>query len=466
MSGPTTDKRLERGVALQKSGKLLEAAKIYSAVLQADPANASALHLLGTIEIERRNLENALVLISKALRLKPESAVFHHNFAYIHGALGRSDEAETHYRRAIALKPDYAEAYFNLAGGLRVGPDDPIIGALEGLLERADLAREDQVFLQFAAGKVFDDLGDHDRAFEHYRQGNAARGAEPNPAYASAFIDEIIAVFTADLLRRRAGEGSSSELPIFVVGMPRSGTSLVEQILASHPQVHGASELPDIDSIARAFPEHAPAGPTGVQSAYPRCMATVGPALLRGLADAYLRRLAEEAPGASRVVDKAPLNFRHIGLIALMFPNARIVHCRRDPLDTCLSCYFQNFGRGQEYSFDLCELGRFYRDYRRLMDHWSVVLPAAVLEVPYESLVADQEQVSRALLAFCGLDWDPACTDFHKTDRPVRTASRWQVRQPIYCSSVARWRRYERQLQPLIEALGPLADESMARSDG
>lgn len=144
-------------------------------------------------------------------------------------------------------------------------------------------------------------------------------------------------------------------------------------------------------------------------------------------------------------------------MIALMFPKARIVHCRRDPLDTCVSCYFQNFARGQEYSFDLRELGRFYRDYRRLMAHWAEVLPVAVLEVPYEALVADQEQVSRALLAFCGLDWDPACADFHRTDRPVRTASRWQVRQPMYRSSVARWRRYEKHLQPLIETLGPLA---------
>ena len=461
MSDPTIDARLERGVALQKSGKLLEAAKIYSAVLQADPANASALHLLGTIEIQRRNFENALTLISKALELKPESPAIHHNLAYIHGALGRTDQAEVHYRRAIALKPDYAEAYFNLAGGVRFEPGDPIVGGLEALLAKPDLGREDRVFLNFAAGKIFDDLGDYERAFTHYRKGNEARGAEPNPAYASAFIDEIVAVFTADLLQRRAGEGSPSELPIFVVGMPRSGTTLVEQILASHPQAHGAGELPDIDSIAKAFPEHAPD-----HADYPTCMASVGPAPLRGLAEAYLRRLAEEAPGASRVVDKAPLNFRHLGLIALLFPKARIVHCRRDPLDTCVSCYFQNFAKGQDYSFDLRELGRFYRDYRRLMAHWAAVLPAAVLEVPYESLVADQEQVSRALLAFCGLDWDPACAEFHRTNRPVRTASRWQVRQPIYRSSVARWRRYEAHLQPLIEALGPLAEESLARGEG
>lgn len=461
MNDPTIDKRLERGVALQKSGKLLEAAKIYSAVLQADRSNAGALHLLGTIEIERRNFENALALVSKALRLSPRSAAIHHDLAYIHGALGRTDRAEAHYRKAIALKPDYAEAYFNLAGSVKFVPGDPVIGALEGLLAKPDLARGDRVFLNFAAGKLFDDLGDYDRAFEHYRKGNAARRAEPNPAYASASIDAIIAVFTADLLRRRAAEGSPSDLPIFVVGVPRSGTTLVEQILASHPQVHGAGELSDIDAIAKAFPEHAPD-----HADYPACMATVGTAPLRGLADAYLRRLAEEAPGAGRIVDKAPLNFRHLGMIALMFPKARIVHCRRDPLDTCVSCYFQNFARGQEYSFDLRELGRFYRDYRRLMAHWAQVLPTAVLEVPYEALVADREQVSRALLAFCGLDWDPACADFHRTVRPVGTASRWQVRQPIYRSSVARWRRYEKQLQPLIEALGPFADESLARTKG
>ena len=213
MNNPTIDKRLERGVALQKSGKLLEAAKIYSAVLQADRSNAGALHLLGTIEIERRNFENALALVSKALRLSPRSAAIHHDLAYIHGALGR---AEAHYRTAIALKPDYAEAYFSLAGSVKFAPGDPVIGALEGLLAKPDLARGDRVFLNFAAGKLFDDLGDYDRAFEHYRKGNAARRTMPTipPAWRRSAPRRCAAWPTPTCAawprRRRAPAGSST----------------------------------------------------------------------------------------------------------------------------------------------------------------------------------------------------------------------------------------------------------------
>ena len=459
MAGSSADQAIKDGIALQTQGKLLEAAETYAALLRDDPQNADAWHLLGTIEIERRNLDNAFNLVSKALAIQPDSPVFHHNIAYIHGALGRLTEAETHYRRSIALSPGYAEAYFNLSGSAKFTTDDPIIPNLETLLGHDGFSDRDRCFLHFAAGKIYDDIGDTDTAFAHYRAGNAAKGAQTNPAYSRDYIDALIQVFDAEFLRSRAGIGSRSERPVFIVGMPRSGTSLAEQILASHGAVHGAGELADLDSIAKALPEHA-AEPVS----YPRCLTTLDGRHITGLADAFLRRLAEMAPAAERVVDKAPLNFRHLGLIALMLPAACVIHCRRDPLDTCLSCYFQNFARGQEYSFDLAELGRFYSDYRRLMDHWRAVLPLRIFELDYEDLVRRPEPVSRALVDFCGLDWDPACAQAHRTARSVRTASRWQVRQPIYGSSVGRARAYARHLGPLIDALGPYAEESAVQA--
>lgn len=444
---------LKQGVALQKAGQLLQAAQIYSGLLKEDDGNANAWHLLGTVEIARRNFDAAERLIGRALALEPENAIFHHNLAYVLGAKSRMDEAEAAYRRAIALDPGYAEAHFNLAQSIKLKAGDPLIDSLERLLARPRLSRSERCFLGFAAGKAYDDLGDHERAFGHFLDGNAAKQARPNPHYASDFLQAILEVCSAEFLSGRYGGSGVEAAPIFIVGMPRSGTSLAEQILASHPDVFGAGELPYIDRIAAALGGHVKDG-----TAYPACLPAVPDSAFTGFAESYLKEALGAAGGAARVTDKAPLNFRHLGLILLLFPKARIVHCRRDPLDTCLSCFFQNFAAGQDYSFDLKELGRFYKDYRRMMSAWSEALPAPVFELGYEDLVADLEGVGRALLSFCGLDWHPDCARFFETRRPVLTASRVQVRQPVYASSVGKWRRYEAHLGPLIEALGPCGE--------
>ena len=269
------------------------------------------------------------------------------------------------------------------------------------------------------------------------------------PARKSA-LQAVLEVCSADFLAGRSGGSGIEAAPIFIVGMPRSGTSLVEQILASHPEVFGAGELPYIDHIALALGKHAEG-----TAAYPACLPNIPDSAFKGFAESYLKEALGAAGEAAVVTDKAPLNFRHLGLILLLFPKARIVHCRRDPLDTCLSCFFQNFAAGQDYSFDLRELGRFYRDYREMMSAWSEVLPAPVFDLVYEDLVADLEGVGRSLLSFCGLDWHPDCARFFETRRPVLTASRVQVRQPVYSSSVGKWRRYAAHLGPLVEALGP-----------
>ncbi|MCG8360255.1 MAG: sulfotransferase [Kiloniellales bacterium] len=461
MSGNDIRAKLQEGVALQKSGELLRAARCYSAVLETEPRNPDAWHLLGTIEIQRQNLEQAFGLVRKALAIDPENATYHHNLAYLMGAVGRLDEAVAHYRRAVALKPDYAEAYFNLSGSTKFAAGDPVLPAIQKLIKTPGLSDEDQCFLHFAAGKVLDDIGDYDGAFAHYRQGNAKKGKRFDRDANRSRTDEAIALFDAALLRRRAARSTKGEELVFVVGMPRSGTSLVEQVLASHPAVHGAGELPDIDAIAGALAEH-----NKEKLPYPDCIPAIDGRVLSGFGDAYLERVRRLAPDSGRFVDKAPLNFRYLGLIGLMLPGARVLHCRRDPVDTCLSGYFQNFAKGQDYAFELGDLAAFYRDYRRFMEHWRAVLPLKMMELDYEALVADQKGASRALLAFCGLEWDEACTAFHRTERPVQTASRWQVRQPIYRSSMGRWRRYKAHLGPLLEGLGGFAPAAEGEGSG
>ncbi len=441
---------LKQGIALQKAGQLLGAAQVYSRLLQEDDRNADAWHLLGTVEIGRGNFDAAENLIGKAMALQPDNAIFHHNLAYVLGAQSRGEEAEASYRRAIALDPDYAEAHFNLAQSVRAKPGDPLVASLERLLAKPGLSASARCYLGFAAGKVYDDLGDHDRAFGHFLAGNRAKGARPNPAYSSAYLERILESSRPLLQAERPAPGAGQAGPVFIVGMPRSGTSLVEQVLASHPAVFGAGELPFVERIAEALGAHCASG-----AVYPECLPAVPDAVLEGFAASY--RKESSAAGTSVVTDKAPLNFRHLGLIALLFPGARIVHCRRDPLDTCLSCFFQNFAKGQEYSFDLAELGRFFQDYRKMMAAWAEILPIEVFDLDYEELVADLEGVGRSLLSYCGLDWHPDCARFFETRRPVLTASRVQVRRPLYSSSVGKWRRYARHLGPLIETLGPYA---------
>ncbi|MDJ0944606.1 MAG: sulfotransferase [Kiloniellales bacterium] len=443
---------LKQGIALQKAGRLLGAARVYARLVKEDDRNADAWHLLGTVEIGRGNFDAAERLIGKALALQPDNAVFHHNLAYVLGAQSRTGEAEAGYRRAVALDPDYAEAHFNLAQSIRVTPGDPLIASLQRLLTKPRLSQSARCFLGFAAGKVYDDLGDCDRAFGHYLEGNRAKGARPNPAYGGAYLERILAVCDRALLATRPRGGGGRATPVFIVGMPRSGTSLAEQVLASHPAVFGAGELPYLDRIAEALGGRCPG-----DAVYPECLPAVPRPVLEGFAESYRKESLAPAAGAAVVTDKAPLNFRHLGLIALLFPEARIVHCRRDALDTCLSCFFQNFARGQEYSFDLAALGRFYRDYRRMMAAWAEVLPLEIFDLDYEDLVGDLEGVGRRLLAFCGLDWHPDCARFFETRRPVLTASRMQVRRPLYASSIGKWRRYAHHLGPLIEALGPYA---------
>ena len=294
--------------------------------------------------------------------------------------------------------------------------------------------------LRFAMGKYFDDLGSFAAAFDQYKRANDLRKSLMRPydrRERSSFVDDTIRVYKPDTIRHPAEGASPSTKPVFVIGMMRSGTSLIEQIIASHPRAAGAGELDFWSNAAQKHRDHVGRGVPDTP-------------LMKKLADGYLRALNGHSRDALRVVDKSTFNADYLGLIHAVFPHARIIYARRDPVDTCLSCYFRQLALN--FTLDLGDLAHYYREHHRLMRHWRVVLPAgALLEVPYAELVADQESWSRRMIEFIGLDWDPRCLNYHTTERPVLTASNWQVRQSIYSNSVGRWRKYRKFIRPLLE---------------
>ncbi len=376
------------------------------------------------------------------------SAGLWHSYGHALRAAGRHGEAVAAYRRALALRPGFAEVYWSLANLKTWRFTAADRAAMAAMLPAA--APEDRAFLHFALGKAADDARDTAASFAHYAAGNAAKARETryDRAAHEDFVARTIAVFTRDLVAARAGSGDPAPDPIFVVGLPRSGSTLVEQILASHPAVDGLSELADLPAVARALPGR-----------YPDALATLTPAGFARAGRAYLDRTAPRRdPGRARFVDKFPGNFLHAGLIHLALPNATIVDVRRHPVATCFSLYRQLFAQGQAYAYDLADLAHYYRHYVALMDHFDAVLPGRIVRVSYEALVDDTDGATRRLLAAAGLPFDAACLRFFASSRAVQTASSEQVRRPVYRSGLDDWRRFAAELAPLIDALGPLAD--------
>jgi tetratricopeptide (TPR) repeat protein len=420
------------------------------------PNFAEAHSNLGLALRDLNQIDEAINCFREAIRVNPAYAGAHNNLAFALEALGRIDEALGELHEALRLDPLNAQSLVSLSGLVAAGHydfSDAQIRHVEALASRTDLPADDLARIHFALARVRDRAGDPDEAFRHYRRGNdlrrelvSRRGAVYDPAEHVRGVDRLIAAFTPAWFERVRPFGSDSELPVFVVGMMRSGTTLAEQIIASHPRAYGAGELHDVGRIVSALAQR-------LGGEYPECLVRLDAATARNEAEDYLRRLLQMGGDASRVVDKLPANYLHLGLIAALFPRARVVHCRRDPIDTCLSAYFQNFAEPHPFTLDLAHLGHYYRQYERLMAHWAKVLPQPVFELRYEELTTNQEAVSRRLVEFCGLGWDERCLRFHEIERPVRTASALQVRQPMYRSSVGRWRRYEKHLAPLLEAL-------------
>jgi hypothetical protein len=324
---------------------------------------------------------------------------------------------------------------------------------IEGYLSNPRLTHRHELELRFAADKLYDELGEYQKAFLHYSRGNGIVATGTHEQALAAEFQAIMDTFDAPGYRSWPRASNRSRKPVFIVGMPRSGTTLVEQILSSHPLVYGAGELPYIRNLCTTMHEL-----TGTGMHYPACMAAITRSGLDKLADRYLHQVEVLSPEAVRITDKMPHNFMHLGLISLLFPEAAIIHVKRNPLDTCLSCFFQYFSSGHEYSYDLKNLGNHYRQYRLLMERWKNMLNLPIFELEYEDLIANPEAVSRKLIEFCGLPWDDNCLAHHKEDQIARTASYAQVRKPIYNSSCERWKNYAPFMGPLIDALGDAAE--------
>jgi tetratricopeptide (TPR) repeat protein len=472
------------GNVLRDLGECREALAAYRRAVELDPQRTDSHCRLGEALFESGPTAESEASFRRALTLQRQPRA-HVGLATALRLLGRAGEAEASCRAALAEEPrsvealsllgdlcadrgEFAEAHELFERALAINADSPAVlcsiaahrrmtSGDGAWLQRAQallagqLPLAHEVGLRFALGKYHDDLRQYQQAFSHYRQANELSkryGPQYRGEELSGQIDAVISACNAAWLREPHRGASASQLPVFVIGMPRSGTSLIEQILASHPAVHGAGEVSFWDGAYQAFTAAGDAA--GVGS-------------LADLARDYLERLTPSAGAALRVVDKMPANFLYAGLIHAVFPQARILHVQRHPIDTCLSIYFQNFRDMRAYACDLQSLAHYYREYVRVTDHWRSVLPASrLLEIPYEGLVADQEGWTRRMLEFLDLPWDPRCLDFHRTERVVITASRWQVRQRINAGSVGRWRNYE----PYVAPLRPLEELVAARRQG
>jgi Flp pilus assembly protein TadD len=500
---------------LLRAGRFPEARRLAEQALRVAPGHAPAVHILGIVEMESGDLDTAARLIRRTTELEPTRPEPFYFLGLTYAQLGRHEDAAAAFRSALALNPELGPALLELSNILQnlgqseearavlrrrlaLNPQD--MDALRQLArhhaqsldagDRAKLAAaaagsgEAAGTAHMALAELCEAEGDVDAAFAHLRRGNdllhqalarkdgapprqhLPRGAAPRRLAPAAALEDLARrvafaqlVFKEDFLGRYAGAGHPSHLPIFVLGMPRSGSTLIEQILASHPQVRAAGEIDAAEATLAGlqwpFEGYLQQSVEGM----PRFTTPPRPAsrYFRELGAAYVKTLRRHGARAQRIVDKMPTNYLYIGMIHLCLPNAVILHSVRDPVDVCLGCYKQIFTSGYETSFDLTLIGRHYRLYRRLMAHWDQVLPGRVVDVVYERLVADPQGEIRRLLAACGLPWDDACLRFHETSRPVQSASQSQVRRPLYTGAVQRWRRYEKHLGPLLAALGPYA---------
>ncbi|MBI5005776.1 MAG: tetratricopeptide repeat protein [Nitrosomonadales bacterium] len=441
---------------LQASESLEEAEKAAQRALQIDDSNPKAHALMGSIHTEASRPEQAEAEYLRALQIDPGCDEALLGLGQLCVENGDVERAEGLFQKALALKPDNTAARIQLIQAKKVAADDEHFAALLELQKDAENHSDNRkMSLHFALGKCYDDTKEYDKAFPHYLAGCKLKRARFNydPEATAHQFTELAEVFSKENIDRLRGSGDPSTMPIFVLGMPRSGTTLTEQIIASHPDVYGAGELPDLLRIA-----HRKTDPK--TTTFPDNLRYLDQSILSAWGKEYIAAVQARAPGSQRITDKMPANFFAVPLIHLMLPNAKIVHVNRNAVDTCLSCFTRLFHRKQEHTYDLAELGRYYADYARLMDHWRKVLPAgAFLDIQYEDIVADQEDQARRLLEFCGLEWNDACLDFHKTKRQVRTASVTQVRQPIYTTSIERWRKYEKFLGPLLDELGDLVPD-------
>ena len=480
-------------IAHHQAGRFTEAVAQYEKILCLEPRLSEAYNDLGLALAELGRFEDAITAYRQAIDIKPNDPSTLCNWGVALSHLDRLDEAEEKFRNAIAVRPDFVAAQHNLSvlfmqngrsaearkaaeRAIRLAPRngsyyehlatlrtfdaaDPYLRKLERLASDGDsLSPRDRTHVHFALARAYQDTGRDEIAFHHLLAGNELKRGQIAYDEATTLIRmaRTCALFTPEFIKTREACGEPSRVPVFILGMPRSGSTLVEQILAGHPDFFGAGELGLFEQETNALRD-------ALRPVRPYPDATLGMAgrHFRDLGARYLDKLVRRAPNAMRITDKMPENFLYAGLIHLALPNATIVHTVRDPIDTCVSCFSINFSRGQSHTYDLAELGRYYRHYLAVMAHWHRVLPPGrIIDVRYEELIADVEGTARRIIAHCGMPWDARCLDFQSTKRPIRTASATQVRQPIYRSSVGRWRKHEKFLAPLLAELA--ADSSGA----
>jgi Tfp pilus assembly protein PilF len=489
------------GILLQSLGRPADAADAFREAIRLRPHFPEAWNNLGGILFKANQNEEAIACFERAVRLRPGYAeacvnlgnALRHDDRLAEGLhwfrealrhrtpypkadtnlgvalleMGQVEEAETHLRAALGHHTNPVSVWWILAANGLYRDTDPGPEELRARLSDAKLAPVERSQLHFILAGLLERQEALDGAFFHFQEGNRIRrdllsreGHAFDPARHESLVDRLIATFTPAFFERVRGFGLEAETPVFVVGMPRSGSSLVEQIISHHPLAAGAGELRDFPRLAEALPAH-----VGSNQPYPECVGRLNAGTARALGETYLRRLQRVAGSAPRTTDKMLENFLHLGLIAAVLPRSRVIHCRRDALDTCVSCFLQFF-HGLDFTWDLVDLGYYYRHYQRLMVHWRQVLPLAMLEIDYESLVAETEREGRRLLAFCGLDWNERCLRFYENPRAVRTVSKLQVRQPVFAGSIGRWRKYAAHLRPLREALRLTGDEEGAPHGG
>ncbi|MDE2595278.1 MAG: sulfotransferase [Sphingomonadales bacterium] len=437
--------RANLALVLYRQNRPEEAIAELGQVFAEDPDNPGHANLAAAAFGKIGEFEEAIALYERVLQDAPGQPRVWMSFGHMLKTVGRQADGIAAYRRAIDLMPQLGEAWWSLANLKTVRFDEADMAAMRAQLARQDIAPEDRFHLDFALGKALEDRGEAPAAFAHYASGNALRreSLDYDADEMTAFVDRMIAICTPAFFADRLGQGCDAPDPIFILGMPRAGSTLVEQILSSHSAVEGTSELPDIPAMARGEP------------GYPEAMAQFTPGRWRELGEDYLHRTrVQRKTERTRFIDKLPNNWLHTAFIRLALPNAKIIDARRHPLGCCFSNFKQHFAKGQAFSYSLEDMGRYYRDYVRLMDHLDAVMPGQVHRVQYERMVDDTEAEVRALLAFCDLPFEPACLAFHQTERAVRTASSEQVRQPIYREGTEGWKQFEPFLGPLKAALG------------
>jgi tetratricopeptide (TPR) repeat protein len=465
LSPSFTTARHHLAVVLHRQARFTEALTHVEHALRAEPRNPGYRTLQAAVLSRIGDYAQSIRLYEEVLGEYPDQAKVWMSYGHALKTAGRQRDCVAAYRRTIAITPSLGEAWWSLANLKRVPFSADDLQTMRAQLADSSLTDDDRLHFHFAAGKALEDAGQYAESFEHYAQGNAIRAAQVryDPDEHSEQVRRSIAVLTKELLAACSGAGHPAPDPIFIVGLPRSGSTLIEQILASHSAVEGTQELPDIGMLASRL-----SGKKlrSQESRYPEALATLELKDFHALGEEYLARTRiQRKAGRPFFIDKMPNNFAHVGLIHLILPNAKIIDARRHPLATGFSCFKQHFARGQHYTYDLTHIGRYYRDYVELMAHIDAVLPGRVHRIHYETMVADTEGAVRRLLAYCNVPFEDACLRFYENERAVRTASSEQVRTPIYREGLDQWHHYEPWLGPLQDALGPVLENYPAIPD-